>query len=276
MSSKTILFIHGNFVNYECWDGWVQRFTAQGYKCVAISYPERNKSVAELRAEHPNPKVAGVSIDDVINHIIGEIGKLDEKPIIIGHSFGGMLTQLMINRDLGVAGVAIDSVPPQGVLSFKFSFLRSTSPLLNPLTSSPWLMPFKHFQYAFANGMSVAEQRLAYEQSIVPESVRVSRGGLGPSAHVDFKKAHPPLLLIGGEIDHIMPASLNKANYKRYQASAPSITEFKEFKGRNHYSVIAGDGWEEVADYALSWANKQTATANVNGHHGKLEPVRAY
>ncbi len=133
-------------------------------------------------------------------------------------------------------------------------------------------MPFNHFQYTFVNGMTPEAQRRAYDEAVVPESLRLCRGGLGSKAHVDFKKAHAPLLFIAGEIDHIMPASLNKANFNRYKASAPSITEFKEFPGRNHFSVIGGRGWEEVADYAISWAEKQTASANVDG---RREPVQA-
>lgn len=252
-------------MNYECWDLWLNRYEAKGYKCIVATFPERNKSVTELVKEHPNKKVAKISIDDVINNLVKEIKKLDEPPIIMGHSFGGMLTQVMVNRGLAAAAVSIDSVPPQGLLSFKLSFLRSTFPALNPLTPSPWLMPFKHFQYAFANGMPLKEQKSAYEATIVPESLRVSRGGLSSSAHIDFKKAHAPLVFIGGENDHIMPASLNKANWKRYKPSAPSITEYKEFPGRNHYSVIAGKGWEEVADFSLNWVEKHLSSASING-----------
>jgi pimeloyl-ACP methyl ester carboxylesterase len=187
-----------------------------------------------------------------------------------------MLTQLMINRDLGAVGVAIDSVPPQGLLSFTYSFLRSTFPLLNPLNPAgrPWLMPFKHYQYAFNNTSSLAEQRRAYDATMVPESIRLCRGGIGPQAHVDFKKAHVPLLFIGGEKDHIMPASLNRANVQKYKAGSSSITDYKEFPGRDHLTVIAGPGWEEVADYALDWAEKpQPAVENGRREAAQAVPV---
>jgi pimeloyl-ACP methyl ester carboxylesterase len=275
MATRTVVFIHGNFVNYECWNQWVRRYEAKGYTCIAIAYPNRDKPVEVLRKAHPDFKAGELTLEQNIDHHVRTIKALPEAPIIIGHSFGGLLTQLMLNRGLGAAAIAIDSVPPQGVLTSKLSFFRSLAPLLNPLypVSRPWLMPFKHFQYTFANGMSLNEQRRAYDESVVPESVRLSRGGLSSAARVDFAKPHAPLLMIGGELDHIMPSALNKTNFKRYAASSPSISEFKEFAGRNHYSVIGGKGWEDVADYVLQWAEAQTASTRKP--HEALQPVGA-
>ncbi len=259
MTSKTIVLIHGNFFNYQCWDPWVARYEARGYRCLAIAYPGRDKTVAELRAAHPDPSLGELTIEQVTERCVQTIRSLEEPPIIIGHSFGGLLTQLMLDRGLGAAGVAIDSVPPQGILSTEPSFLRSTWPLLNPFTpaSRPYLMPFSHFRYAFVNGMPLEEQRRAYDERVVPESLRLVRGGLSAAARVDFKKERPPLLLIGGELDHIMPASINKANYQRSKAS-PSQTAIKVFSERNHFGIGA-PGWEEIADYALDWAVKAAA-----------------
>ena len=150
-------------------------------------------------------------------------------------------------------------MPPQGILTTAPSFLRSTWPLLNPFTpaSRPYLMPFAHFRYTFVDGMPLEEQRRAYDENVVPESLRLVRGGLGTSARVDFKKAHPPLLLVAGEIDHIIPAALNRANFERYKVSASRV-ELKEFPGRNHFGVGA-PGWEEIADFALDWAAQAIA-----------------
>lgn len=274
MATKTVLFVHGNFVNYECWDNWVERYEAKGYKCVAAAYPLRDKPVQELRKQHPDPNLGKLTLEEVIAHLVNVIKGLDEKPIIIGHSFGGMLTQVLVNKGLSAAAVAIDSVPPQGVITTKFSFIRSLWPVVNPLhpASRPYLMSFSHFQYTFVNGMPLDEQRKAYEAYVVPESVRLARGALSSASHVDFKKAHSPLLLIGGEIDHIMPAALNRTNFKRYRASLPSITEYKEFPGRNHFTVIGGKGWEEVADFSLNWVEKQLGSVNTNG---RREPAQA-
>lgn len=259
MPSKTIVFVHGNFVTYHCWDQWVSRYEAQGYRCITIPYPHRDNSVEALRRAHPDPEVGKVTIEAVIEKHVKVIEGLDEKPIIIGHSFGGLLTQILLHRGLAASAVAIDSVPPQGVIAPIWSFFRSTFPLLNPLTppSRPYLMSFSHFQYTFVNGMPLAEQRQAYDEAVAPESIRLVRGGLGSKAHIDFKKPHAPLLMIGGENDHIMPAKLNKVNFNRYKASLPSVTEYKEFPGRNHY-LIAAKGWTEVADYAVNWASKHS------------------
>lgn len=259
--SKTIVFIHGNFVTNRCWDGWVARFQAQGHTCIAPPYPLRDRSVAELRRIPNDPALGNLGLPEVTDHYVRKIRALPEKPIIIGHSFGGLLTQLMMDRDLGAAAVAIDSVPPQGVLPVEWSFIRSTWPIVNPVipASRPWLMTFDQFRYAFGNDLSLDEARRAYDAEVVPESRRLSRGGLTSAARVDFRRRRGPLLLIGGEKDHIMPASLNRRNWKAYQ-KAPSVTEFKQFPGRGHYSILAGKGWEQVADYALSWALRMAGT----------------
>ncbi len=256
MASQTIVFIHGLVLSYQSWDPWAARYEARGYKCLAIPYPGRDKSVAELRTAHPDPSLGELTIDQVMDLMVRTIQGLDEPPVIIGHSFGGLLTQLLLNQGLGAAGVAIDSVPPQGVLLPEPSLLRSLWPLLNPFSpaSRPYLMPFSHFRYTFVNGMPLEEQRRAYDQTVVPESLRLARGGLSTSARIDFKREHAPLLLIAGEIDHIIPASINRANFQRYAAS-PSLTDFKVFDGRNHFGIGA-PGWEEIADYALDWATE--------------------
>ncbi len=137
MSTKTVLFVHGNFVNYQCWDKWVHRYEVRGYKCIAVPYPGRDKPVDGLRKAHPDPRLAQLGIDEVLDLHVRTIRGLSEQPIIIGHSLGGLLTQLLVNRGLGAAAIAIDSVPPQGILSFKWSFIKSTMPTLNPLTASP-------------------------------------------------------------------------------------------------------------------------------------------
>ena len=266
MSSKTVAFIHGNFVTKHCWDRWVPRYEARGYTCVQIAYPGRDKPVDVLKQNPNDPFLSTLTIEDVIDHHVRVLSGLPEQPIVIGHSFGGLLTQLMVQRDLAAAAVAIDSVMPQGVLPFEWSFLRSTWTLVNPFipASRPFYMPFKHFQYSFGNDLPLDEQQAGYDADIVPESRRLIRGGLTQAARVDFKREHAPLLMIAGERDHIMPASLNRRNHRRYQAS-PSVADFKEFPGKAHYSVIAGPSWEEVADYALNWAERQLAETAVSG-----------
>jgi pimeloyl-ACP methyl ester carboxylesterase len=256
MSTKTVAFVHGNFVSRKCWEAFIPFFEKRGYTCVPIAYPLRDESVEALRAKHPDPALARLTLAETLDHHAKTIRALPEKPIIIGHSFGGLLTQLLVQRDLAAAAVAIDFVPPANVMGTQWSFLRSVFPAINPLQrNQPYLMSFSHFQYAFVNGMPLAAQREAYDRYVVPESRVLAGGGLSSIARVDFSRPHAPLLLIAGSNDHIMPAALNRKNYKRYAASA-SVTDFKEFPGHNHYSIIAGPGWEEVAEYALTWAER--------------------
>jgi pimeloyl-ACP methyl ester carboxylesterase len=259
--SGTVVFIHGNFMTRRTWEPWIERYKSSGYRCVAIAYPGRDQPIEELRQQPDGRFLGSLTLRRAIDHHVAAIRALGEKPIIIGHSFGGLITQLMVQRDLAVAAIAIDSVPPLGVLPLEWSFIRSTWPVINPFVpaSKPYLMSFKHFQYSLANALTPAEQRTAYDADIVPESRRLSRGGLSLAARVDFKKPHAPLLLIAGEKDRIMPASLNRRNFRRYKHSS-SITEVKEFSGRDHYSIIGGKRWEEVADFALSWAKRVTAS----------------
>lgn len=261
MPSKTVVFVHGNFVTAKCWDEWASRYRARGYHCIQIEYPLRDKPVAELRRIHPDPALGQLGLPEVLEHHIAIIEALPEKPIIMGHSFGGMLTQLLVNRDLHAAAVAIDSVPVPGVLSFEWSFIRSLWPVVNPLHSSsePYLMTLDEFRYTFANNMSEPEVQAAYDELVVPESRLLGRGALTSYAKVDFAKERAPLLMIAGEVDHIMPASLNKTNYEKYKKS-PSITDFHMFPNRAHM-ILGQTGWQEVADYALDWAERAQTRA---------------
>jgi pimeloyl-ACP methyl ester carboxylesterase len=254
MPKPPIVFVHGLFVTRACWDPWLARFTALGHRCIAPAYPARDLPAAELRARHPDPATAAVTLPAVLATFERAIRELDEPPILIGHSFGGLLTQLLLQRQLGACGVAIDSVPPPGVLSLQWSFLRSLWPPLNPFVpaSRPYLMSFAHFRYAFVNAQPPAAQRRFYDEAVAPESRRLARAALGREARIDFAKARPPLLLIAGERDHIMPASVNRSNWRAYRR-APAVTEFHQFPARDHY-LIGAPGWEEVADHALRWA----------------------
>ena len=205
----------------------------------------------------PDSKLGKLNLTDILAHLTQKIQSLNEKPILIGHSMGGLVTQILNQRGLASATVAIDSAPPAGVFTTEFSFLKANwghvTPFANP--NSPVIMTFERFQYAFVNGMSMNEQRAAFDTYVVPESRAIPRQSLTSVAKIDFKKEHTPLLLIAGGADNIIPASLTKTNYEKYKAS-PSVTDFKEFAGRNHF-LLGQKGWEEVADYVLGWLNKQ-------------------
>lgn len=254
MSKPPIVFVHGLFVTRACWSPWIERFEARGHRCIAPAYPHRDAPAEVLRARHPDDVTATVTLPAVLDVFERAIRGLDEKPIVIGHSFGGLLTQLLLQRDLGACGVAIDSVPPPGVTSLRWSFLRSLWPPLNPFVaaSRPYLMSFAHFRYAFVNAQPPAEQRRIHDDQVAPESRRLARAALGRGAKIDFDRARPPLLLLAGEKDHIIPASLNRTNARAYRRS-PSRTDFHVFPGRDHY-LVGASGWQEVADHALQWA----------------------
>ncbi len=193
----------------------------------------------------------GIDITRVVKQYTEKVKLLSEKPIIIGHSMGGLIVQLLLQQNLALAGVAIDSAPPMGLITAKWSFLKSNWPHITPFISKekPIAMTFERFQYTFVNSMPLADQKLAYEKYVVPESRQVPLEAL--SARIDFSKPHPPLLFISGGADHIVPAALNKANFNRYKRSASKI-DYKEFPGRVHFT-IGQQGWENVANYILAW-----------------------
>jgi pimeloyl-ACP methyl ester carboxylesterase len=253
MTSKTIVFIHGMYMTPLCWEQWIHHFQAKGYDCIAPAWPGRDKPIDTLRKNHPDPQLGTLTLRAVVEYLASTVQSLDEKPILIGHSVGGLIVQLLLQRDLAAAGIAVDSAPPLGVFTTKWSFIKSNWPHINPFMpkGQPIQMSFERFQYTFVNGLPLEEQRAAYERYVVPESRRVPAEFLSTVARIDFKKQRPPLLLIAGSDDHLIPASLNKTNYNKCKQS-PSTTAFKEFAGRTHF-IIGQTNWKEVADYILSW-----------------------
>ncbi|NIJ53164.1 alpha/beta hydrolase [Dyadobacter arcticus] len=255
--SKTVVFVTGAFVTNSGWDQWKTYFESKGYKTHAPAWPYKDGTPAELRNRQPNDiQLAELTLEEVIDSYADFIKKLPEKPIIIGHSLGGLMTQVLINRGLGVAGVAIHSVPPQGVFPYEFSFLKAGWKALGLFTSlkKTYLMSLSDWQYAFTNGMSLEDQKKSYEENTIPESKTVARGGLTSAAKVDFAKPHVPLLLTSGDKDNIIPAHLNNRNFKAYKNSG-SVLEYKEFPGRNHF-VLGQSTWKEDADYILEWLDR--------------------
>lgn len=250
MSAKTVVFIHGMYMTPLCWEDWEKRFQAKGYTTLAPAWPGRQRSVQELQT--PDTELGKLTLSDILEHVGSVIQAAGEKPILIGHSMGGLVAQLLHNRGLASATIAIDSAPPTGVFTTAFSFLKANWPHVTPFANpnSPVVMSFERFQYAFVNGMREDAQRAAFERYVVPESRRVPRQSLF-GAKVDFKKEQTPLLLIAGGSDHIIPAVLTRTNYKKYAANS-SVTHFKEFSERNHF-LLGQENWEEIADFCLEW-----------------------
>jgi pimeloyl-ACP methyl ester carboxylesterase len=175
MKTKTIVFIHGMFMTSLCWEGWQKYYEAKGFKVVALNWPGRGEPVKALRKKHPDAELGKLTLAKVVEHFAQYIEKHHENPIIIGHSMGALVTQILINRGMGAAGVAINSAPPAGVFTTKWSFIKSNFPMITPFVSKsiPHLMSFEQFQYAFVNTMPLAEQKKAYEHFVVPESRRI-------------------------------------------------------------------------------------------------------
>jgi pimeloyl-ACP methyl ester carboxylesterase len=251
--SKTILFITGAFVSHSGWDTWKTYFESKGYKTIAPPWPHKEGAPKDLRAQHPDSPIASVRLQHLVDHYMNIAKSLPEKPIAIGHSLGGLLTQLLLQRDVLAAGVAVHSVPPQGVMPTQFSFFKSTWRALGLFTSTKktYLMSFKTWQYAFTNGMPLEAQQKAYEENCIPESKLALRDGLSSVAKVDFKKTIQPLLFLAGDKDHCVPAALNLTTWKRYQKNN-SGTEYHVMPGRNHF-VLGQPTWQQDAEFIYNW-----------------------
>lgn len=256
--SKTIMLITGAFVSNSGWDEWKTYYESKGYKVIAPAWPHKKGNPSDLRTQ-PDSLIANLSLKEVVDYHARIIDSLGEKPILIGHSFGGLITQLLVQQGKASAGIAYHSVPPKGVISLKYSFIKSLWPPLGLFRSNKktYLMSFSHWQYTFANGMEETAQKAYYDKLIIPESRNVMWDALKKPGKVDFKKAHAPLLFVAGSEDNIMPASLNKKIYNKYKKHEPkgSVTDYKEFEGRNHLAM-AQDTWKEDADYILDWISK--------------------
>jgi pimeloyl-ACP methyl ester carboxylesterase len=194
-----------------------------------------------------------------VKHYAGIVGAMPEKPVLVGHSMGGLIAHILLDRGLASSAVAIHSAPPAGVFTTRWSFLRSNWPMVNPLVSAqePHLLTFDEFRYAWAHTLSVAEQRAAYARFVVPESRRIPRGALGAiGRRLEFNKPRGALLFVAGTDDHIIPASLNRSNFEEHRQS-PGVTDWKEFPGRVHFT-LGQPGWESIADFVLDWLSRQT------------------
>jgi len=250
----TIVFITGAFVSHHVWDNWIGYFKDKGFATLSPPWPSKDAPAQELRSRQPNDTaLAKLRLSELTDHYIKIIAGLEEKPLVIGHSLGGLITQILVNRELVAAGVAIHSVPPKGIFSFEWSFLKSIWKPLGLFSSvkKTHLMSLKEWKYAFTNGMDEVDQVASYNTYCIPESKQVLRDALTDMAKVDFMKTHPPLLFITGTTDHITPNSLVYENYLRYNKNH-SVTDHKEFKGKNHF-VLGLPTWQDEADYIASW-----------------------
>jgi pimeloyl-ACP methyl ester carboxylesterase len=258
-----ILLIHGLWLTPRSWEQWIDRYKSQGYEVMAPAYPGLEVEVEALRKD--SSPIAKLTIEAVVDHYDQFIRGLATRPIIISHSFGGTVTQLLLDRGLCSAAVVIDSALVRGIRRVPLSQLRSLFPALdNPAhrNEAVGLTP-EQFHYAFTNVLSKEDSQKAYDRYHVPAPGRIIWDGAlanfqpNSEAKVDFKReGRAPLLFIAGGEDHVNPASVNKANYKLQRKAPDAVTDYTEFAGRCHFTC-AQEGWEPLADYALSWAMHQ-------------------
>jgi pimeloyl-ACP methyl ester carboxylesterase len=261
-SADTVVLIHGLWMTPRSWEYWIERYRSAGFRVFAPAWPGLEAEVEELRRD-PTP-LAGLGATRVLGHYERIIRKLESPPIIMGHSFGGAFVQVLLDRGLGSAGVAIDSANIRGVYRLPVSTLRSAFPVLQNPANIRRAVPLtpEQFHYAFANTLNAAESQLAYDRYCVPAAGRLlfegAAANLNPRTplRVNFQNStRAPLLFIAGGTDHVAPPAINRENLSRYRKSA-SLTDYLEFAGRSHYT-LGQPGWEQVADQALQWAITQ-------------------
>jgi pimeloyl-ACP methyl ester carboxylesterase len=248
---NTIVFIHGMFQNPKSWDKWITYFTDKGYNCLAPAWPMHEGEPADLR-NNPPTGLGDLHLQPIVDEIENLITGLDEKPIVIGHSVGGLIVQLLVSRGLANMGVAIDSVAPNAMLSFDWGFIKNSALIANPFKGNePFYTDLESFHESFCNTMTMEETEHAFNEYATHDSRNVLRDCMGEAGEIDMDMIHAPLLFIGGSEDQIIPASLNQKNAEAYTDEV-SITDFKEFAGRGHF-ICGQPGWEEVADYVADW-----------------------
>jgi len=265
-SKPTIVLIHGLWLTPRSWEGWIDRYQKAGYNVLAPSWPGLEGEVEAIRKDPSALK--GLKLKTVVDHYERIIRKLDAPPIIMGHSFGGLIVQMLVDRGLGSAGVVIDSAQSAGVPVLPLSTIWATITVLgNPFTfnGTSSLSP-KKFNYAFTNELNEVESKKVYDRYQIPGSNRILWEGalslLNPNASSKVNYANnnrAPLLFIAGGNDHLVPPAINKANMRKYVKNSSAVTDYREFPNRTHHTV-GQKGWEEVADFALQWAN-----ANAHG-----------
>ena len=258
---RPVVFVHGLWLLPSSWERWMTLFEAAGFTALAPGWPDDPQTVSAANA-HPEV-FAGKSVGDVADHYEQIISGLDQAPAIIGHSFGGLLAQILAGRGLSSATVAVDPAPFRGVLPLPFSALKSAWPVLgNPANRNRAVpLTFDQFRYAFANAVDEAQAERLYEAFAVPAAgkpiFQAASANLNPWTEVKVDTETPnrgPLLILSGEKDHVVPWSIANASFKQQQRNV-SVTEIQEIKGRGHALTI-DDGWREVAETALAFIKR--------------------
>ena len=256
-----VVFVHGLWLLPSSWERWADHFEQAGYVAVSPGWPDDPQTVEEAKE---NPEVfARKSVGEVADHFEDAIRRLDRKPVVIGHSFGGLLTEILAGRGCAAASVAISPAPFRGVLPLPISALRSSSAVLrNPANKNRAVpLTYDQFRYAFANAVSEDEAKELYETYSVPGPgkpiFQAASANLNPwtEAKVDTKNPERgPMLIISGSVDHTVPPAIAKASFKK-ESKNSGVTEYRVIEGRGHALTIDA-GWQDVADTALAFVQR--------------------
>ena len=258
---EPIVFIHGLWLLPSSWDRWATVFEQAGYTTLTPGWPDDPQTVEQATAK---PEVfAHKTVGDVADHFAEAIGKLKRKPAVVGHSFGGLLAQIIAGRGLAAASVAVDPAPFRGVLPLPVSALKSARPVLgNPANRNRAVpLTYEQFRYGFANAVAEEEAKELYSTFAVPASgvpiFQAATANLNPWTEAKVNSKNPkrgPLLIISGEKDHTVPPAIAKASFKK-QKRNDGVTEYAEIPNRGHALTI-DSGWREVADTALEFIKR--------------------
>jgi non-heme chloroperoxidase len=256
-----VVFIHGLWLLPSSWDRWAELFEEAGYAPITPGWPDDPETVEEANA-HPEV-FAGKSVGQVADHYTDVITLLDKKPAVIGHSFGGLITQMVAGRGIAAASVAIDAAPFRGVLPLPITALKSASPVLgNPLNRHRAIpLTYDQFRYAFANAVTEEEAQELYTTFAVPAAgeplFQAAAANINPWTEVKVDTENPdrgPLLIISGEKDHTVPRAISEAAYHQQRHNL-GVTEFVELPDRGH-SLTIDSGWREVAQTSLDFVRR--------------------
>jgi pimeloyl-ACP methyl ester carboxylesterase len=253
-----VLLIHGAWLSSRSWENFSAYFDDRGYAVSAPEWPRKEGDVAQLR--EATEALEGLGLTEIVDHYETQIRALDEPPVLIGHSFGGLIVELLLDRGVGRAGVAMSPAPPKGILVLPFSSLKAASPALAHPSRWHGVVPLtlEEFTYGFVNTFSPEAAQAAYEQYAVPESGQIfyeagfANFHLHPPTEVHFKNEdRAPLLIVGATEDKTVPSSLSHKQYEKY-AKSDAQTDYVEFEGRPHLMMVS-DGWEEIAAEIETW-----------------------
>jgi pimeloyl-ACP methyl ester carboxylesterase len=259
-----VVFIHGLWLHADSWESWGERYRAAGFEPQAPGWPGDSDTVEETRAN--TDAVAGHGINDVVDHYASIVQGLSEPPVLVGHSFGGLIVQRLIGQGLGAAGVAIDPAPIKGVLVLPVSALKVASIALKSPSNKNKAVALtdEQFRFGFGNTLPADESSDLFERWTIPspgkplfEAAFANFAPKSPARVNTHNGTRAPLLITAGGQDHTVPASISRSTHKLYRHTS-AVTDLREFPDRGH-SLTIDHGWEEVADATLEWLGKQLA-----------------